>query len=158
MARELRSPCLSPSDGWYAHGKAWGAPAGVRRLLADTPSKAITGGALSEFLHPSENRNLTLRECARIQTFSDQFAFRGTCAEQALLIGNAVPPLLATIFAQSLAADLTTTEPRTEKGQLLSFAPTLSRGMSPILERVTQLVRSIFRVGPHTQKELLLWD
>src|SRR5579883_2488490 len=74
-----------------------GAPAGIRRLATDEPSKAITGGALSEFLHPSEDRYLTLRECARLQTFSDDFCFRGTCAEQAQLIGNAVPPLLAEI-------------------------------------------------------------
>src|SRR5206468_12426062 len=72
-----------------------GAPAGVRRLVPDAPSKAITGGSLAEFLHPSEDRSLTLRECARIQTFPDEFTFQGTCAERAQLIGNAVPPLLA---------------------------------------------------------------
>ena len=111
-----------------------GAPAGIRRLMPDAPSKAITGGALSEFLHPSEDRNLTLRECARIQTFPDDFAFRGTCAEQAQLIGNAVPPLLAAAIARSLAADLRAAKPNEGKGQLLSFVPTLSKGMSPILE------------------------
>jgi DNA (cytosine-5)-methyltransferase 1 len=39
-----------------------GAPAGVRRLHGDEPSKAITGGAQNEFLHPTENRPLTIRE------------------------------------------------------------------------------------------------
>src|SRR5439155_447026 len=111
-----------------------GAPAGVRRLVPDAPSKAITGGALSEFLHPSEDRNLTLRECARIQTFPDDFTFRGTCAEQAQLIGNAVPPLLASAIAHSLAVSLRVAEPRNGKGALLSFVPTLSKGLSPILE------------------------
>jgi DNA (cytosine-5)-methyltransferase 1 len=42
-----------------------GAPFGLRRLKADEPCKAITGGAVAEFLHPSEKRNLTIRECAR---------------------------------------------------------------------------------------------
>lgn len=50
-----------------------GAPAGLRRLRADQPSKAITGGTTSEFLHPVAHRSLTLRECARLQTFPDDF-------------------------------------------------------------------------------------
>ena len=79
-----------------------GAPAGVKRLRADRPSKAITSGAISEFIHPHEDRNLTLRECAKIQTFSDDFTFHGACAEQAQLIGNAVPPLLAWAVAASV--------------------------------------------------------
>ena len=41
-----------------------GAPSGVRRLRSDEPSKAITGGSLRDFLHPNENRSLTIRECA----------------------------------------------------------------------------------------------
>jgi DNA (cytosine-5)-methyltransferase 1 len=135
-----------------------GAPAGIRRLVSDEPSKAITGGALSEFLHPSEDRNLTLRESARLQTFPDDFTLRGTCAEQAQLIGNAVPPLLATIIARVLAADLRAVTPRADKGKLLSFVPTLSNGMSPILERVTETVRATFRAAEFTQKELFQWD
>ncbi len=39
-----------------------GAPFGLRRLRADQPSKAITSGALRDFLHPHENRPFTLRE------------------------------------------------------------------------------------------------
>jgi DNA (cytosine-5)-methyltransferase 1 len=131
-----------------------GAPAGVRRLILNEPSKAITGGALSEFLHPSEDRNLTLRECARIQTFPDSFCFQGTSVEQAQLIGNAVPPLLATVIASALAADLQVAEPKSKKGELLSFVPTLSNGMSPILERVTNTVKSTFRAEGFHQKEL----
>ena len=135
-----------------------GAPAGLRRLTPDAPSKAITGGAPSEFIHPYEDRNLTLRECARIQTFSDDFTFCGTCSEQAQLIGNAVPPLLATIIARALAADLLVAQPTHGNGKLLSFVPTLSNGMSPVLERVTELVVSTFRLVPFGQKELFAWD
>jgi DNA (cytosine-5)-methyltransferase 1 len=135
-----------------------GAPAGLRRLVPDEPSKAITGGALSEFLHPSEDRNLTLRECARIQTFSDDFIFRGTCSEQAQLIGNAVPPLLAAAIARNLAADLFASKRKSDRGKLLSFIPTLSNGMSPILERVAKLVQSTFHSKQSMQKELFLWD
>ncbi len=52
-----------------------GPPAGMRRLKNDEPSKAITGRASSEFVHPIQDRFLTLRECARLQTFPDSFAF-----------------------------------------------------------------------------------
>src|SRR5690606_4977217 len=79
-----------------------GAPAGLRRLHPDEPSKAITSAASSEFIHPIEDRTLTLRECARIQTFPDDFMFSGTSAQRALQIGNAVPPILAARVAQHI--------------------------------------------------------
>src|SRR5690606_12779965 len=70
-----------------------GAPAGLRRLRPDQPSKAITSAAPSEFVHPLEDRMLTLRECARLQTFPDEFLFAGSRSERAVQIGNAVPPV-----------------------------------------------------------------
>ena len=113
-----------------------GAPAGLRRLRSDEPSKAITGAAVSEFLHPSIKGFLTIRECARLQTFPDEFEFIGTRSAQALLIGNAVPPRLAEAFGQSLIGDYHTSiasKTVSTEGRLLSFSPTLSTGMSPIL-------------------------
>ena len=135
-----------------------GAPAGVRRLVPNAPCKAITGGALSEFLHPFEDRNLTLRECARIQTFPDDFIFLGTVSEQAQLIGNAVPPLLATALARNLAIDLASSTQEHDKGGLLSFVPTMSNGMSPALQSTMKLVKSAFLVCSEPRKEALLWD
>lgn len=117
-----------------------GAPAGIRRLCADEPSKAITGGARSEFLHPSEQRTLTLRECARLQTFPDNFIFQGSASEQAVLIGNAVPPLLALHIARTLASDLSRPILSSGNGALLSFIPTTSSGMSPALRKTADLV------------------
>ncbi len=134
-----------------------GAPAGVRRLRADEPCKAITGGALTEFLHPTEDRGLTLRECARIQTFPDDFVFVGATSEAARLIGNAVPPRLATVIARSLRRDLEAAPPTGRKGALLSFLPTLSAGKSPALSRTTELVRAAF-LRAQRPKERLLWD
>lgn len=54
----------------------------------DTPS----GG---RFIHPYEERTLTPREAARIQSFSDDFEFIGNKTEICKQIGNAVPPKLA---------------------------------------------------------------
>lgn len=124
-----------------------GAPTGVRRLRFDEPSKTITGGARSEFLHPTELRNLTIRECARIQTFPDEFVFSGSLADQIQLIGNAVPPHFAQILAESLAQQLAALPARllrTGPGQLLSFVPTDSAGYSPALRNVTDRVAAIF--------------
>jgi DNA (cytosine-5)-methyltransferase 1 len=50
-----------------------GAPFGIRRLFGDEPSKTITGNSIRELVHPHEDRFLTLRECARLQTFPDWF-------------------------------------------------------------------------------------
>lgn len=53
----------------------------------DTPS----GG---RFIHPTLNRNITIREAARIQSFSDDFIFYGNKTSICKQIGNAVPPKL----------------------------------------------------------------
>lgn len=134
-----------------------GAPCGVRRLRPDEPSKAITGGARSEFVHPVENRYLTIRECARIQTFPDDFEFLGTIAEQSLLIGNAVPPRLAEAIARSLAKQLTSARPAPSRGALLSFVPTTSAGMSPVLKRITSAVANAFGDRISGTDQLKLW-
>jgi DNA (cytosine-5)-methyltransferase 1 len=135
-----------------------GAPAGVRRLQGDEPCKAITSGARSEFLHPTEHRNLTLRECARIQTFPDTFHLSGSVSERALLIGNAVPPRLAEALGEALVSAFQQglPAPRYDEGALLSFVPTLSEGMSPALRTATEKVCRTFSVVPQ-EKQLSLW-
>jgi len=137
--------------------KRGGAPAGLRRLDPDQPSKAITGGAVGEFLHPFEDRPLTTRECARIQTFPDEFVFRGPRRDRIQLIGNAVPPLLAQALAEHLARKLPRAKPRNEKGALLSFVPTLSNGASPALQSVSRRVFQRFQDAQLPAQQLSLW-
>lgn len=121
--------------------KRGGPPAGVRRLRADEPSKAITGGSLHDFLHPFEDRPLTLREAARLQTFPDGFEFAGSRAERIQMVGNSVPPSLAETVGRFLVARLPERSKRpTGRGELITFVPTLSSGMSPSLEAASQLV------------------
>jgi DNA (cytosine-5)-methyltransferase 1 len=48
-------------------------------------------------------RRLTVRECARVQTFPDEFVFPFTTQRNLTLIGNAVPPILAHAVAKSIA-------------------------------------------------------
>lgn len=82
--------------------KRGGAPAGIRRLIASDAAPTITSAASREFVHPLEDRSLTLREAARLQSFPDNFMFTGNRSSVATQIGNAVPPLVAAIFARML--------------------------------------------------------
>jgi len=133
-----------------------GAPAGLRRLAADEPSKAITGGALRDFVHPSEDRPLTIRECARLQTFPDDFVFLGTQSEKIQMIGNAVPVFLAESIARTLEEDLKQAKTTARGGALLSFIPTLSTGMSPVLQTVCDKVEERF-LSERTIEQGCLW-
>ncbi len=127
-----------------------GAPAGLRRLDGNLPSKAITSGAPSEFIHPVEDRSLTLRECARLQTFPDNFHFQGTLSQKALLIGNAIPPRLGEALGQHIHdALLRANSP--VMGGLRSFVPTHSTGMSPALKRTTEMVLQRFMLPQDKQ-------
>lgn len=125
----------TPSD------RRGGAPAGLRRLEPDLPSKAITGSARAEFVHPREDRFLTLRECARLQTFPDDFEFAGSAADRAVLIGNSVPPVLAKRVAEALARDLAAKTRGKLPGALLSFTVTNADGLSPALASVVGVVQ-----------------
>ena len=53
-------------------------------------------------LHPTENRSLTVREAARIQTFPDDVIFMGSRQEQCIQVGNAVPVKLAEALAHHI--------------------------------------------------------
>ncbi len=127
-----------------------GAPAGLRRLVANEPSKAITSGANSEFIHPTEDRPLTLRECARLQTFPDDFRFAGTLGNTAMLIANAVPPRLAELFGRHLVTALR--RPRAAPPGLASFRVTNAQAMSPALRRTVEAVER--RYAPTGQRSL----
>jgi DNA (cytosine-5)-methyltransferase 1 len=133
-----------------------GAPAGLRRLSEHEPCKAITSGALRDFVHPTEDRPLTIRECARIQTFPDDFVFVGTQSEKIRMIGNAVPIFLSECIAATLKVDLKTARPISKEGALLSFVPTLSAGMSPVLQDAYNEVKERF-ILKRNMEQLSLW-
>jgi DNA (cytosine-5)-methyltransferase 1 len=54
------------------------------------------------FFHPFEDRVLSVREAARIQSFPDDFYFTGSVGDQYAQVGNAVPPLLAKAVGENI--------------------------------------------------------
>ncbi|MBX3674258.1 MAG: DNA cytosine methyltransferase [Burkholderiales bacterium] len=66
-----------------------------RRLNAQLPSVVIGNYRKNMLVHPWEDRGLSVREAARLQSFPDGFRFFGSIGFQQQQVGNAVPPLVA---------------------------------------------------------------
>jgi len=100
IPEHLRAECHSPGaeriGHRYVYGRMdWGEPAPTITARFDS----FTRG---KFAHPRADRTITLREGARLQTFSDSFVFEGPQEEVASQIGNAVPPRLAEALGRAL--------------------------------------------------------
>lgn len=82
------------------------------RMSWDSPSPTITGGcnnpSKGRFLHPEENRAITLREAALLQTFPKDYKFslKSGKGGVAMMIGNALPPTFIEYHARNLLRHL----------------------------------------------------
>ena len=116
----LRVPCHRSGAGRIGHRFVYG------RLAADQPSATITARFDSftrgRFGHPYENRNITLREGARLQGFPDTFKFIGNQEPIAALIGNAVCPPFAAVLGRQLARTLANRSPNSPVDPKLTAA------------------------------------
>ncbi len=94
------------------------------RLTWERPSYTITcyftNVSSGPFVHPTENRALTPREAARLQSFPDRYRFFDKNVQRQ--IGNAVPPLLAKAVAAEISARFNTQEMRVESSAPLFAA------------------------------------
>jgi len=70
----------------------------------DRPSDTIT--ATGPEIHPNKERRMSVRECAIIQTFPDNFIFEGSLGNMYKQVGNAVPVLLANKIAIEIKKEL----------------------------------------------------
>lgn len=103
LSPDLALACHDTSDGFKdVYGRMWW----------DRPAPTITGGCVNpskgRFLHPDQDRAITLREAARLQSFPDNHVFRlsGGKYRAAEMIGNALPPTFVERHARPLAEAL----------------------------------------------------
>lgn len=80
---------------------------GIYRRLDNTSQSVVLGNFRKNMLvHPIEDRGLSVREAARLQSFPDEFSFCGSIGLQQQQVGNAVPPLLSKAVFQAINKNL----------------------------------------------------
>lgn len=93
-------PEYQPSSGFHNS---------YSRLHSASPAVAVTQNmgkpSGTRCIHPFQNRGLSAREGARLQSFPDAFHFRGGVTSQRLQIANAVPPILARRIGWAVSSD-----------------------------------------------------
>lgn len=97
----LRLACHSKKD-YTGHTDVYG------RMKWDGPATGLTTRCISlsngRYGHPEQDRAISVREAAALQTFPDNFEFSGALNSQAKQIGNAVPVLLAQAFGTQISS------------------------------------------------------
>lgn len=73
-----------------------------KRLHPDKPAPTVKENHGAPFVHPFEPRVGTVRECAILQSFPNDFEFVGSKSNQLKVVGNAVPPKLAEAVARQI--------------------------------------------------------
>ena len=80
------------------------------RMIYDKPAYTLTTRlntpSVGRITHPTQNRTITPREAARIQSFPDDYRFIGDITSIGMQIGNAVPPILAKQIAKRIISIL----------------------------------------------------
>lgn len=85
---------------YKGHSDAYG------RLAWDRPASGLTTRCVSysngRFGHPTQDRAISIREAALLQTFPQGYEFSGSLTSKARQIGNAVPPLMARVLGEQI--------------------------------------------------------
>lgn len=127
----------------------------VDRLDPNLPAKTVIAGGENgggrSHLHPYFPRTTSPRECARFQTFPDDFELCGTMSRQFTQVGNAVPPLLAYFIASYIKQYILDMD--------VDFDEDLSKVAHPVVREVAKHITAFNATGrqPET-KQLTLED
>lgn len=133
------------------------------RLWWDRPSITITGSARNpasgRYVHPEQNRGLSVREAALLQSFPSDYIFEGSFDSRFLQIGNAVPPAFATYLAGHVLYELhRKDQPPGEIGIEQSIGPSFSRLIPALkaghrhLDKAGRRFKSAEAGSPNTSK------
>ena len=74
------------------------------RMPWEQPAKVIGNFRKNMLIHPEQDRGLSIREAARLQSFPDSYRFEGSIGFQQQQVADAVPPLLAEAVARAIAS------------------------------------------------------
>lgn len=95
-------------NGHKGHSDVYG------RMFWDQPAPTLTGKCYSisngRYGHPEQDRAISLREAASLQTFPDDYTFYGNQAQKGLQIGNAVPVLLGEVLGRHILSIMNKSE------------------------------------------------
>lgn len=121
--------CLDRVRGFYdVYGRlAWDRPAITITHYARNP-------ASGRYVHPDQDRGLTIREASLLQSFPIGFEFCGSFDSIFKQIGEAVPPMLAAAIAASCMIEVLSKEPSNED---------IEKGMKPIVSPVSSSFSSV---------------
>lgn len=117
LPKELQRQALGDSAFVAGGGKT----GFFRRLSWDAPSPTITGRANrkgSALCHPEAIRPLSVRECARLQGFPDDWVFSGSMNRQYMQVGNAVPVHLGLAIGRAILAAGKRSKPKQDEVDL----------------------------------------
>lgn len=76
------------------------------RLSSRKPSVTLNNFRKNMLIHPTEDRGLSVREAARLQSFPDKYVFYGNISSQQQQVANAVPPILVRTIAKHILKKL----------------------------------------------------
>ena len=111
---ELRPACHR--NGFSGYTDVYG------RMRWDAPASGLTTRCISysngRFGHPSQDRAISVREAASLQTFPLNFIFTGSLNSMAKQVGNAVPVLLARRFGENFRSLVAQFSQATKKGTI----------------------------------------
>lgn len=127
----------------------------VDRLDPNQPAKTVIAGGENgggrSHLHPYLPRTTSPRECARFQTFPDDFELCGTMSRQFTQVGNAVPPLLAYFIAAYIKSYILDME--------VDFEKDLSNVQHPVVKEVPKHIIEFNAIGAEIEmRQLSLTD